>query len=74
MLKEVDDMGTPSAPPIMEVGTEGKSPEVEAQMEQTGGIYGSRESVSLGGSKEGMTDWKSQSQRGGELDERYYNC
>ncbi|KAJ0052672.1 hypothetical protein Pint_01781 [Pistacia integerrima] len=70
LLKEVDDMGTPSAPPIMEVGTEGKSPEVEAQMEQTGGIHGSRESVSLDGSKEGMTDWKSQSQRGSEIDER----
>lgn len=70
MINEVDDMGTPSAPPIMEVGAEEKE-----QMEKTGnGVCESRVSECLDGTKNVLTDWKSQFQNVSELDERYYNC
>lgn len=71
MVHELDDMGTPSAPPITDVGIEEKSFEVESQIEQTGnGVYKSRESESFDGNKEVLEDWKSQFEKEGELDER----
>ncbi|KAJ4730295.1 Pesticidal crystal cry8Ba protein [Melia azedarach] len=74
MVHELDDMGTPSAPPITDVGIEEKSFEVESQIEQTGnGVYKSRESESFDGNKEVLEDWESQFQKEGELDERVNN-
>ncbi|KAK2647676.1 hypothetical protein Ddye_015165 [Dipteronia dyeriana] len=76
MFKGVDDdMGTPSAPPIMEVGTEGKSLEVDPEMEGTANeIYKSIESESFDGNQEeGFADWKPEPQNGGEVDERVNN-
>ncbi|KAH9793931.1 Portal protein [Citrus sinensis] len=69
MINEVDDMGTPSAPPITEVGAEEKE-----QMEKTGnGVCESRVSECLDGTKNVLTDWKSQFQNVSELDERENN-
>ncbi|GAY56183.1 hypothetical protein CUMW_169910, partial [Citrus unshiu] len=68
MINEVDDMGTPSAPPITEVGAEEKE-----QMEKTGnGVCESRVSECLDGTKKVLTDWKSQFQNVSELDERLH--
>ncbi|KAL5865487.1 hypothetical protein ACOSQ3_003001 [Xanthoceras sorbifolium] len=67
-----DDMGTPSAPPIMEVGAEGKSLEVDPEMEHTDNkICKSRESETFDGNQEeGLADWTPEPQIGGEVDER----
>ena len=66
-------MGTPSAPPIMEVGAEGKSLEVDPEMEHTENeICKSIESESFDGNQEeGFADWKPEPQKGSEVDERY---
>ncbi|KAK0589060.1 hypothetical protein LWI29_009121 [Acer saccharum] len=76
MFKGVDDdMGTPSAPLIMEVGAEGKSLEVDPDMERT--VNEICKSIELdsfdGNQEEGFADWKPETQKGGEVDERVNN-
>ncbi|KAF8410912.1 hypothetical protein HHK36_003449 [Tetracentron sinense] len=78
MPKNLADLGTPSAPPIMEVGREDNKFEVEGkqcptsggvmEVDQTSnGMYTSRESRASYESKEVLTDWGTQSQTSNEL-------
>lgn len=72
MFKGVGTLGTPSAPPIMNIGREGKSFTVETEIEQTGDeVCKSRESESFDGSTEGLADQTMQSMKTTEFVERY---
>ncbi|XP_037494185.1 uncharacterized protein LOC105643473 [Jatropha curcas] len=71
LIKEVGDLGTPSAPPIMVAGGEGKSFVVEPENEQTVvGVCKSEETDTFDGSKEGLVDRTSQSMHNTEFVER----
>ena len=63
-------MGTPSAPPILDIGREGSDMEVEEESEQIqDGMYKPVQADCFDGSKEGLADWKSQSLNCAELGE-----
>ncbi|XVF81368.1 hypothetical protein PTKIN_Ptkin15bG0149500 [Pterospermum kingtungense] len=61
-FKDVEDLGTPSAPPIVDIGREGSDMEIEEETEQMqDGVPEPVQAECFGGSKEGLADWKSQS-------------
>lgn len=63
-------MGTPSAPPILDIGREGSDMEVEEETEQIqDGIYKSVQADHFDGNKEGLADSKSRSFNCAELGE-----
>uniref|UniRef100_A0A2C9UVX2 Uncharacterized protein n=1 Tax=Manihot esculenta TaxID=3983 RepID=A0A2C9UVX2_MANES len=67
-FKEAGDLGTPSAPPIMETRGEEKSFVVEAEMQKTGvEVFESREADHFDGSKESLVDRTSQSMPSSEF-------
>ncbi|XWS47271.1 hypothetical protein CRYUN_Cryun14cG0138100 [Craigia yunnanensis] len=60
-FKDVEDLGTPSAPPILDIGREGSDMEIEEETEQIqDGMYKPVQADRFDGSKEGLADWKSQ--------------
>ncbi|EOX93622.1 Uncharacterized protein TCM_002512 isoform 1 [Theobroma cacao] len=73
-FKEVEDLGTPSAPPILDIGREGSDMEVEEETEQIqDGIYKSVQADHFDGNKEGLADSKSRSFNCAELGEERVN-
>ena len=71
-FKEVGDLGTPSAPPIMEASGEEKIFVVEREIEQAGdGCSTSRDGEVFDGSKEHLLDRTSHSMPSTEFVERY---
>ncbi|KAK9285459.1 hypothetical protein L1049_024652 [Liquidambar formosana] len=83
-LKDAADSGTPSAPPIVDIGEEGNRSEIESKQgrafevmngfEQTGnGICKSREPKEFNGSRQVLADLRMQSGKCSELDERGNN-
>ncbi|XP_065876631.1 uncharacterized protein [Euphorbia lathyris] len=70
-FKEVEDLGTPSAPPIMETGRGGNSFVHEPEVEQTSAeVLESRETESFDGNKDCSTDKISHSMPSTEFVER----
>lgn len=61
-LKDIADLGTPSAPPMVEIGEEGDRHEVETKE----GICSSGE-----GSKKELADWTTQTGISSESNNRY---
>ncbi|XP_022758871.1 uncharacterized protein LOC111305517 [Durio zibethinus] len=72
--KDVEDLGTPSAPPILDIGREGSDMEIEVD-EETEQIQDRmyKPADCFDGSKEGLADWKSQSLNCAELGEERVN-
>ncbi|KAJ9176723.1 hypothetical protein P3X46_012005 [Hevea brasiliensis] len=71
VFKEAGDLGTPSAPPIVETGGEEKSFVVEAEIQKTRvEVSESRETDPFDGSREGLVDGTSQSMHSTEFVER----
>lgn len=84
MVKDLGDLGTPSAPPIMDIASEGKVFSVESreerasrfslEIEQSGnGACRPKESDVFCRRKEGLSDGRTQFPKTSELGERYYN-
>lgn len=82
MLRDSADLGTPSAPPIFDVPSDGRSneaedhhqglPEVFTENDQSdNGTCPSRESVGFDAVKEGLGNWKLHSSQTAEFGERY---
>ena len=82
VLRDSADLGTPSAPPIFDVPSDGRSTEVEDQQQQASDVFAdddqyenvtclSRESAGYEPMREGFGNWKSDSVRTAELGERY---
>ncbi|KAL6330362.1 hypothetical protein AAG906_040290 [Vitis piasezkii] len=70
MVKDLGDLGTPSAPPIMDIASEGKVFSVE-KIEQSGnGACRPKESDVFCRRKEGLSDGRTQFPKNSELGER----
>ncbi|XWS75937.1 hypothetical protein CRYUN_Cryun01aG0134500 [Craigia yunnanensis] len=75
-FKDDEDLGTPSAPPILDIGREGSDMEMEVEEETEqiqDGMYKPVEADCFDGSKEGFADWKSRSLNCAELGEERVN-
>ncbi|XVF31964.1 hypothetical protein REPUB_Repub17cG0040800 [Reevesia pubescens] len=60
-FKDVEDLGTPSAPPILDIGREGSDMEIEEETEQIQDeINKPVQADCFDDIKEGLADWKSQ--------------
>ena len=84
MVKDLDDLGTPSAPPFMDIAREGKMFSIESkegkvsrftsEIEQRGNeACTPEESDGSCQIKEGLSDGRTQSPKTSELGEWYYN-
>lgn len=85
MIKDLSDLGTPSAPPFIDIAKEGKMFTVESkegktsrftsEMEQRGNeACTPEESDGSFWIKEGLSDGRTQPPKTSELGERYFNC
>ncbi|KAM7262428.1 hypothetical protein ACFE04_000111 [Oxalis oulophora] len=70
---DIEDLGTPSAPPILDIGEGSKSYEIETEPEEvpaTDDVCHSRESETSNEIKEGLADYNYQFQKSAQLGER----